>query len=116
MLESYTDDSAQSDAESRSIVVEFVFLYREFLRQYVLALITAFGARLMVEGDVFTKAFAKITEELQAVADIFEGVPSRADVIRLRWAAIEQLRTRLRNSDRRSFLFDSRLGSLIGNG
>ena len=116
LLESYTDDSAQSDAESRSIVVEFVFLYREFLRQYVLALITAFGARLMVEGDVFTKAFAKITEELQAVADIFEGVPSRADVIRLRWAAIEQLRTRLRNPGRRSFLFDSRLGSLIGNG
>ena len=82
----------------------------------MLALITAFGARLMVEGDVFTKAFAKITEELQAVADIFEGVRSRADVIRLRWAAIEQLRTRLRNTRRGGFLFDQRLRYLIGNG
>lgn len=116
LLRTYPDDSVTSEAESQFIIVEFVKLYHEFLRRYALALMAAFDARLMVEGDCFAKGFAQITEEFGVVDGILEGARSHEDVVRFRWAAIEQLRTRLRRSRRRSFLFDNRLGSLIGNG
>jgi hypothetical protein len=107
LLESYPEGSAQSDVVSQSVVVEFAFLYREFLRRYVLALLMA--------GRASTNGFAQISEEFQVVDDIFQGVRSHAEVVQLRWAAIEQLRTRLRSRRRISFVFDRRLGSLIGN-
>ena len=108
-----TSRPEELDDTQLAITRQLLFQHRELLRQYGMALMTAFGAHLVVEGRPFTKQFTDITAEFNSVDALLRETEPIEDKIRSHDPRIEEY-SRKFLSGRRKFEFDLFLPALIG--
>ena len=99
--------------EGQLMVTRGLLFHRhELLRQYSMALMTALGAQLMVEGRLLATQFSHLNDEFQALSALVHE-EAIDDMLRSADPRLSQYSNNFL-SKRREFLFDRLLPNLIG--